>query len=51
MIGPWSEAGSVWRTMHRLDSTLIVMASSLETTEALADAGRTGVAAAWMEEI
>jgi hypothetical protein len=51
MIGPCSEAGSVWGTMRSPVATLIVIASSVQTTEALADAGRTGVAAAWMEEI
>jgi hypothetical protein len=52
MIGPWSEAGSLWGTMYFPVSTLIVMASCLKTTGALADtAGGTGDFAAWMEEI
>jgi hypothetical protein len=51
MIGPWSEAGSVWGTMRSLVPTLIAKAGSRQTKEALADTGCPGVVVAWMEEI
>jgi len=51
MFGPWSEAGFVRGTMCSGVPTLIVMASSRQEAEALADAGRAGAAAAGMGEI